>query len=66
MVKPEITLSDTENNVKRMGWMQASKILGVSEFTLRRRYTKLSGNHPSVLTLQKNKPTGEGNCLESS
>ncbi|UXY92247.1 homing endonuclease [Proteus phage RP7] len=65
---PEISLEDIVSLVVAGTWGSAAEHLGVSESTLRRRYTKLSGGlSPKNLTKQKkNKPIGEGNYLESS
>ncbi|MFP9220041.1 hypothetical protein, partial [Enterococcus faecalis] len=53
LIKPELSLDDITEKVLLMGWVKAAKELEVSESTLRRRYTKLTGLSPKVLTEQR-------------
>lgn len=53
LIKPELSLEDITEKVLLMGWVKAAKDLEVSESTLRRRYTKLTGLSPKVLTEQR-------------
>ncbi len=53
VVRPDIVIEELIDKVIDTGWVKAAKYFEISESTLRRRYTKLTGLSPKVLTEQR-------------